>query len=129
MSRQNLIFVPSLLDCLSSHTLGTHSATHYVCCVEKSVFVLSKTERSARTNQGRGEDIKGKTASVSGGVRDKRGELERTLMMSIYIPGFLDALLGSATLNKIYKTTLPLSDMQQTLGLGINSGVIICNVS
>ena len=66
---------------------------------------------------------------MSGGVRDKRGELERTLMMSIYIPGFLDALLGSATLNKIYKTTLPLSDMQQTLGLGINSGVIICNVS
>ena len=40
----------------------------------------------------------------------KRGELERTLVMLIYIPGFLDVFLGSTNLNKIYKRTLSLSD-------------------
>ena len=74
--------------------------------LKKAVFVLSQTKHSTPTNQGRG----GETGSVRGGVRGKRGELERTLMMLIGIPELLDVLLGSITLNKIYKRSLPLSD-------------------
>ena len=110
--------------------IRTHTPLHIIFVVLKNLFSFSrKQKKSTPTNQGRGENIKGKTASVGGGVRGKRGVLERTLMVLIYIPGFLDVLLGSATLNKIYKRTLQLSDMQSTLGLGNSGGVTICNVS
>ena len=99
---QNLMFVPSLLDCLSSHTLGhTPRYTLHLLCWKICFRSLTNNKKSTPTNQGRGDGIKGKTGSVSRGVRGKRGELERTLMVLIYIPGFLDVLLGSATLNKI----------------------------
>ena len=107
---QNLMFVPSLLDCLSSHTLGhTPRYTLHLLCWKICFRSLTNKKKTALTNQGRGED---KTASASGGVRNKGGELERTLVMLIYIPGFLDVLLGSATLSKINEKTLPLSDIQ-----------------